>query len=362
MLKKLAFGAILFFLFTNCSSKSTDPGSEDLLADVPFGIYSNITFASGSLLSDVTGYVSPDGREYAIVGYLNAPSGVSIIDLTDPYQPVEVSRVKTVSGFDVKVWKNYLYTVNGGGNGLEGDILDISNPANPTQAGTFNTAHNILITDDGYMIAEVNGLKIYDLNPDPTQPQLIFDDQTPGGHDAAVVGNRLFDFHGGSSAPGFTRIYDFSDPQNIELLAQINDPAIQYHHIGAPTQDGNYLLICDELALGDIPDITVWDIRDLDNPEKVATINDTTATIHNLYIIGNYAYASYYTAGLKIFDVSDPLNITVARHFDTTEFLGEGYNFGGAFGVYPFAPENRIYVSDVTTGLWVFKFDPTITQ
>jgi hypothetical protein len=39
-------------------------------------------------LSDVWGYVAPDGREYALVG---AFDGVSVVDLLDPSAPVEVA-------------------------------------------------------------------------------------------------------------------------------------------------------------------------------------------------------------------------------------------------------------------------------
>src|SRR5690606_19838215 len=70
-------------------------------------------------------------------------------------------------------------------------------------------------------------------------------------------------------------------------------------------------------------------------------------------IIDNYAYVSYYTAGLRIFDVSDPENIEVAAHYDTSPQSGEG--FDGAFGVYPFLPSKNILVSD-QTGLYVFRF------
>ena len=361
-MKKVLIVALIAIFFSSCSKESLEPEPPDLLKDAGFGIYSNLVYESNSLLSDVVGYVTPDSHEYAIAGFFTGSRGISIVDLADPYTPTEIARISTVDGFDMKIWKHYVYTVDGSSSTSGGGIVDISDPANPIRVGAFPSAHNIFITNDGYMIAEVTGLKIYDLNPNPTSPQLVFYDGTNGGHDAVVVGDRLYDFHGGFSTPGFTRIYDFSDPSNPNLLTEINDPAIQYHHSGAPTEDGNYLFICDELAFDGIPDITVWDISNLDNPEKVASYDDTSATVHNLYVRGNYAYVSYYTAGMKIFDISDPLNMTVVYEFDMSDTDGEGYNRGGAFGLFPDAPDHRVYVSDFASGLWVFKFDPARLQ
>ena len=58
----------------------------------------------------------------------------------------------------------------------------------------FGSAHNIFIDDAGYMYLEFPGLRIYDLNPDPTNPTFLWSKFSNSGHDATVVGNRLYDF------------------------------------------------------------------------------------------------------------------------------------------------------------------------
>ncbi|MCZ6776090.1 MAG: choice-of-anchor B family protein, partial [Ignavibacteria bacterium] len=188
---------------------------------------------------------------------------------------------------------------------------------------------------------------------DPTNPMLLWDDGTGGGHDAAVIGNRLVDFHGGSG----TNIYDvsFSNPFSVQLLGSINDPAISYHHSGWTTENGRYLFICDELATHPTADITVWDINDPGNPQKVDELADPTATVHNLYVLGDFAYASYYSAGFRVFDVSIPNAVVMVGEYDTSPSSGEG--FQGAWGVYPFAPSGNVYVSDRQNGLFVFQFN-----
>ncbi|MCZ6777179.1 MAG: hypothetical protein O7D34_12105, partial [Ignavibacteria bacterium] len=169
-------------------------------------------------VTDVWGYVdSTSGKEYAIVGTFGS---VNIVDVTNPVTPVLVSTVSSVPGFDVKVWRHYVYSVTGGGGINQGGIVDISDPGNPQVVGSFNSSHNIFISGNGFMFAEAPGLKIYDLNQDPTSPMLLWEDGTGGGHDASVIGNRLFDFHGGSG----TNIYDvsFSNPFSVQLLGSIN--------------------------------------------------------------------------------------------------------------------------------------------
>ncbi|MCZ6766748.1 MAG: T9SS type A sorting domain-containing protein, partial [bacterium] len=129
-----------------------------------------------------------------------------------------------------------------------------------------------------------------------------------------------------------------------------------FHHSGYPTADGKHLFITNELAEHPTADITVWNIEDLSSPYQVASIAEPSATVHNLYIIDDYAYVSYYTLGFHVYDVSDPTNPCLADSHDTSALTGDG--FDGAFGVYPFAPSGTIYVSDRQRGLFVFSFTP----
>ncbi|MEL6820522.1 MAG: hypothetical protein AAFP70_02075, partial [Calditrichota bacterium] len=116
----------------------------------------------GTFKTDVWGYVDAASEKYyGIVGDQSG-SGITIVDVTDPTNLVQVANVPTVPGFDLKVHQNYVYTVNGGNNG-DGGIVDISDPANPQVVGGFPSAHNIWI-DNGYLYAEFDGLKIYSLS------------------------------------------------------------------------------------------------------------------------------------------------------------------------------------------------------
>ncbi len=144
------------------------------------------------------------------------------------------------------------------------------------------------------------------------------------------------------------------------LLSAITDPEIRYHHQGWTSSDNNYLFITDELSRHPEPDVIVYDVSDKTNPVRVADFGDTTATIHNLFVMDDVLLASYYTAGFKMFDVSDPPNPTLIDHFDTSPVTGE--TFSGAWGVYPFAPSGRVYISDRETGLHIFELRETPTS
>lgn len=313
-------------------------------------------------LTDVWGYVDDKGKEYAIVGFGlfksgdDPDSGIYIVDVSDPSNPILVATENRVPGFDVKVWQNYVYAVNGSGSG-DGGIVDIKDPASPQVVGSFPSGHNMFISDKGYMYLETDRLKfrIFNLNPDPTVPGLVtWNGGTDDGHDSAVIGNRLYDFAGFRA----TNIYDVSNPESPRLLGSISASFVNFHHSGWPTEDGSFLFICNELAAKDNPDLTVWDIRDPADPKFVTEYNDEDTNIHNLYIIGDFAYTSYYNAGFRVFDVSEPTNIKLVDEFDTSPNVDRSTTFQGAFGAYPFTPSGNIYVTDEDGGLHVFSFTP----
>jgi choice-of-anchor B domain-containing protein len=312
-------------------------------------------------MTDVWGYVDAStGREYALVGTRVGTEGFFIVDVTSPQSPTQISQANFSIGFDVKVHGHYAYTVTGSG-GAGGAVIDLTNVFLPIRVPIgLNSSHNIFIDDRGFLYLAAAGgqrdLWIYDLNPNPENPGVpIWNDGIGNDHDVSVVDTILYDFHG----PNGTRIYGVSNPASPVLLGVISDPNIRFHHSGYPTEDGKYLFICDELALHPTADITVWNIENPASPFKVTEIADAGATVHNLYIVGDFAYTSYYTSGFKVYDVSDPTQPVLADSFDTSAFSGEG--FAGAFGVYPFTASGIVYVSDMENGLYVFSFTPDVS-
>lgn len=307
-----------------------------------------------TFVTDVWGWVDPQtDEEYAVVG--DWFSGVYIVNVTNPAVPYLASSVSGVPGFDVKVWGNYVYTCDGNSSGVDSRIIDITNPNLPlVSLNSFASCHNIAISPGGLMFLEFPGLAIYDLNPDATNPTFLWSDPG-GGHDSTPKGNVLYDFRANNG----TYIWDITNPSAPVGLDTITDPDINYHHSGDVTVDGNYLFICDELASHPEKDITIWDISGPEPPFEVASITDASATMHNLYIVDNLAYLSFYTSGFKVYDVTDPTTPVLTDEYDTNAQTGEGYE--GAFGVYPYAPGGKVYVSDIDNGLFIFHVENTIS-
>lgn len=318
----------------------------------------SMSLPSSVFVSDVWGWVDPGtSREYAIIGDWHGRK-IFIIDATTPSNMKLVAEIDGVPGFDVKVWDHYIYSCDGDTFGQDSRVIDIADPFNPVLAPRgFFSAHNIAISPAGTMFLESPGLRTLDLTADPLAPTLLSEDfgDFRDGHDATVRGNRLYDFRGHEG----TLILDVTDPANPDTLGTITDPAIAFHHSGDATADGTTLLITDELAADPSPDITVWDISNPADPVKLADITDPNSTVHNLYIQDNLAYVSYYASGFKVIDITDPSAPVVLDRYDTSPLSGDG--FIGAFGIYPFAPGTRVYVSDIDNGLFVFDVDTTTT-
>jgi hypothetical protein len=79
------------------------------------------------------------------------------------------------------------------------------------------------------------------------------------------------------------------------------------------------------------------------------------AIIHNVHTLGNLVFVAYYTAGLRIVDVTEPRLPVEVAYAETSSQSGE--IFAGAWGVFPYTSSDLVYVSDMQTGLWVLRFD-----
>jgi choice-of-anchor B domain-containing protein len=310
---------------------------------------------TGLPVHDVWGYTDPETEiRYALIAA--STSGLRIIDLSDPINPEIVGSISGsgIRAIDVKTWKNYAYIV-GESTSVPGKIIDLSDPANPIQVGMFTHGHNITISDGGIMYLSGPGIRVLDLNDDPTNPTQIFYDGSCRGHDISIIGDRLFDFSDNCG----TRVFDFGQSDTLVSLGGVPDSGI-FHHSGWTSEDGNYLYICDELAKATENDITVWDISDLESPVMVDSFADPNANVHNLYVRGNYAYVSYYRAGFRLFDISDPLNMELVAQYDTDPNLS-GLGYGGNFGIFTNWGEDMILASDEENGLYVFNVSGLIT-
>ena len=314
----------------------------------------HLSLPAAGRITNVWGYYDhATGKEYALVGDWNL--GVYVIDVSNPANPIEVTKILGVPGFDLKPFGHYLYTCNGQWSGSTSRIIDLSNPASPVVLpNTFHSCHTISISTRGVMYTEYVGVRIYDLVNDPTHPDSLFYIQTNAGHDSTPRGDRLYDFAG-----SHMNIWNVSDPSSPSLIGSDDNPLVLYYHGGDESKNHNYLYVCDEFAVSPTPDIVVYDISDPSIPTRIGTINDTSSCVHQLYVVGDLMFVGYYTAGFKVFDISNPGAPVLADEFDTSPWQTETSSevYSGAYNAYPYAPSGIVYVSDHPTGLYLFSVE-----
>jgi choice-of-anchor B domain-containing protein len=81
----------------------------------------------------------------------------------------------------------------------------------------------------------------------------------------------------------------------------------------------------------------------------------TPASDHNLYIRDNLMYQSNYVSGLRIIDISDPVNPREIAYFDTVPWGSNAAGFSGSWSNYPYFKSGTIIVSSINEGLFLLK-------
>ncbi len=321
----------------------------------------------GSFGNDCWGYVSPSGREYALMGVNDK---LVVVEITTPKAPAIVGSISHASGSsDIKVYLDHAYVVNGSGGGL--DVVDLSDVDSGVVtlvrrfiAGGLSSSHNVAIdTDSGFLYlcgSNLNGgrLVAYDLSI-PGSP--VFAGQVASGvganvHDAEIVtftsgdntGKQIaFCANGGTGLD----IYDVTDKCNMIRLSRTTYPNLAFAHQCWLGDDGQILYLNDEVD--GINETVVFDVSDLANPVHVSSYNSgVTAADHNLYVKGDFIFEAEYHAGLRIFCADDPINPVQVGWFDTYPANDTG-GFQGAWSVYPFFPSGTVIISDTMQGLFV---------
>jgi choice-of-anchor B domain-containing protein len=323
-------------------------------------MYSHVTLGDfgASFAEDSWGYVSPSGREYAIIGL---STGTGFVEITNPAKPVIVAVMAQPNrGRDMKVYQNYVYSSSDSGPTHVYDVSDIDNGV-ITHVRSFNKGtHNLAVDEvSGFLYLAVGGpMDVYDLS-DPSDPTFV--GSWPGQtHDAQVVTYTEGPYAGRQIAfvfagwDGWLDIVDVTDKTNMFLVGQTGYPSAVYTHHGWLSADRQYLYISDEVD--EIARTTIIDVSDLSDPTFISDFtNGLQSTDHNLYVRNGFIFEANYTSGLRIFDASDPVNPVEVGYFDTyPPDNDEGYD--GAWNAYPFFPSRTVIVSDRSGGLFVLLF------
>lgn len=312
--------------------------------------------------SDVWGYTAPDGREFAIVGVI---TGLSLVEITDRARPREIAFFSRPNSAwrDIKTFGTHAYDVTEGPNSGMG-VIDLSDPDNPVSSvGTshFSRAHNLYI-DEATALAYVagsdngaGGVQIYSL-VNPAAPLYVGQWQQAYAHDVFVQDGLML-----VSAIQAGRLYlvDVSSPGTPVDLGNVTYPQAFTHNAGL-SPDGLRAVTTDERS-GSL--LRFWDVSAPATPVQIGTWSANPRSIpHNAWIKGDVAYVSYYTAGIRILDVSDYSSPVEIGFYDT--FPKSNVNvFDGCWGVFPYYPNSPglFVASDISRGLYVMEYGPGLT-
>ncbi len=349
--------------------------------------HAGIEQMAGASSNEIWGWTdSLDMKEYVIVGLSN---GVRFYDISNPIVPVYLGRLPSHTGNST--WRTFRHTNNmlfigseASGHGMQVfDLARLRNVVNPPVVFTedahypgFGKCHTLAILE-GHPYAYAcgtnsysGGLHVVNIS-NPLAPTLAGGFNEDGYiHEAQIVRyngpdtehlNRIIAFcYSGNNPPAMT-IVDVTDPLDMSILSTIAYPGGSYCHQGWLTDDGGYVLVNDETdeynGLVNNTRTIILDVHDLDAPTYMGDhLGTTEAVDHNLYIHGNLAFQSNYTAGLQIMDISNIADTTMEMmayfdHYpssDATSFDGEWMN-------YPFFGSGVIAVSDIDNGFFLLR-------
>jgi choice-of-anchor B domain-containing protein len=317
----------------------------------------------GQHWNDVWGF-TVKGKEYAVIG---GTAGAHIIDIDACQERAFIATPLTRNAIhrDFKTYKHYLYCVADEGLGSAMLVYDISYLPDSVKLvwisdrDTLNRAHNIFIdtararlycASPKGLLAGDHPLSVYSLE-NPEAPSFICNiDAFDKTHDLYVRNDTAWCSNSNS---GYL-VLDMSGLPNYRILGGLTTyPFKGYNHSSWMGYD--YIGVMADETFG-MP-LKVIDAR---NPSVINVLStfsprplDTTCIPHNPYLLGHYAFVSYYLDGLQIYDLSDPRNPVRAGYYDT--YPGDDVQgYAGAWGCYPYLPSKRILVSDMQTGLYVF--------
>ena len=345
----------------------------------PFTSHSDNSSTGQSYLG-IWGYASA-GREYAL---LTHSQGLSITEVTDPANPVEIQFIPSAGGRIQRDIDTYLdpvsgktYAYFGGQEGANLYSIDLSYlpgtiPASGiVDLGRTNWTHTLQVADGLLFVNSAGsslGCRIFDAQANPANPPLLAQSWSGSDrdcHDSFTRDNILY------SADGYStrwRIVDIAGIRGGSAPTLLGETAMKsgvYAHSNWLSDDSQYMYSFEEF---NIEDINVFDVSDPANPVNVETFQwsgDATGNspVHNGQVKGDLLHVAYYEAGYRVFDISDPANPVEVGMYETwRDPDGDGtFNKSitgienGAWNVYTDLPSGDVLVSDTQSGLFIFQ-------
>lgn len=346
----------------------------------------------GGTTNEVWGWTDPlDGTEYVLLG---KSTGVGFFDISDPVNPIYLGQLPTQTGNSLwrtlRTYQHYLFVGSeANGHGLQVfDLHRLRNVVNPPVNFTvdahyngFGRCHTLVIEEEtGYLFAcgtntFSGGLHIvniqnplvpviaggYDLDGYTHEAQVMVYD----GPDIDYQGHTIVFCYNGNNPANLT-IVDATNPLDASTVSISFYPNSAYCHQGWLTPDGRHMLMNDELdeynSIFNQTRTLVWNMEDLDDPFYMYDyLGPSEAIDHNLFIIGNIAFQSNYTAGFVMVDVRGLATQSMQQvgFFDHYPLNNDNI-FEAEWMNYPFFESGVIPLTDIDNGLFLVR--PNFTK
>ncbi|MEZ5063176.1 MAG: T9SS type A sorting domain-containing protein [bacterium] len=289
-------------------------------------------------------------------------AAVSVFDVSHPYsvQPLGILPAPALGAVRVEGSRAYA------ASGNDVHVVDLSDPAAPSIAGTWTAAAAIGgVAAIGDLVCASWGLSwmssVVDLT-DPSQPDVLWSDATTTSNGLLAGAGTAFVISS-SSAFAFT-VLDVSDPQSIQtdvvnlsfqpsdvevfdgvsyalgaggqlLAASAEAPSTVYYqttvagYADALVTDGSLLLVVTSPSGGNST-IEIYGVDHSAPPLPPTFLGRivTCGTATSLSLRNGILYASKIEPGIDIYDLSDPMNPFLVSSFATDDwgFVGAGAN------------------------------------
>jgi len=305
------------------------------------------------------GYTADNGREYALLGCF---TGTSFVDITDSTNIHEVDFQTGVNNGwrEMKTYSHYAYIVSEGTNSRL-QIVDLQYLPDSVHLVTvwnypgYNHTHSISQSGpylylNGGSNSPNGGVTVVDITS-PELPVKRGQWTTRYVHDCRVLNDTIWACNISS---GRVTVINAINKDSLREVTNWNNLPSPAPHNSDITRDRKYILVTDENSAPG--KLKVWNIEDLSNITFITNWQPTgitTAIVHNVEIVGNYAFVAHYSAGIRIIDISNPVVPTEVAWYDTRP-QDNNTSYSGCWGIYKF-PSGKVIGSDGSNGLFVIK-------
>ncbi|MFN8303335.1 MAG: choice-of-anchor B family protein [Saprospiraceae bacterium] len=299
-------------------------------------------------------HVDSSGGEWALVG---TSKGLSIVDLSDPAQPVERFSVPGISSNwrEVKTWSGYAYV----GSEAPGSGITIVNLRELPDSVSWKVwkgdgayldqvqrSHTVAATDGWLYVfggsTVTNGAVIADLS-DPWNPQITGLYTNFYVHDGYIRGDTLWSSE--IYAGQFT-VIDVSDKSAPAPLTSTPTPGA-FNHNSWLSDNSQILFTTDEKSNAPLGSFDVSDLNNITLLDKYYPSVYPNKEVHNVRVLNDFLINPSYGGQLTIVDASRPDNLI------ETAWASLGNSL--VWDADPYLPSGIIFATAKNEGLFVYQ-------